>query len=60
MKPQWTPQGALLFTRDHMVVRGWHNGWYDSKVLPSGEGDIVKSVFKGIDMDVSGFCHVAM
>ena len=42
-----------------MVVRGRHNGWCDSKVLPSGEGDIVKSEYEGIDMDVSGFCHGA-
>jgi hypothetical protein len=54
MKPKWTPTGSLLYTQSGLpIATESASEWQDIRLV-AGEGrDIVESVLKGADKDVS-------
>jgi hypothetical protein len=54
MKPKWTPRGSLLYAQSGLpIATESANEWQDIRLV-AGEGrDVVESVLKGADKDVS-------
>ena len=54
MKPKWTPTGSLLYAQSGLpIATESASEWQDIRLV-AGEGrDVVESVLKGADKDVS-------
>jgi hypothetical protein len=54
MKPKWTPTGSLLYAQSGLpIARETTSEWQDIRLV-AGEGrDVIESVLKGGDKDVS-------
>ena len=54
MKPKWTPTGSLLYAQSGLpIATETASEWEDIRLV-AGEGrDVVESVLKGADKDVS-------
>ena len=54
MKPKWTPTGSLLYAQSGLpITTETASEWQDIRLV-AGEGrDVVESVLKGADKDVS-------
>ena len=60
MKAKWTPTGSLLYVQSGLPTTAEILGDWHRIRLAAGEGtDVTKSVFKGVDKDVSPILEIS-
>ena len=59
MKPTWTPTGQLLYARSGLPTTAQMTSeWQDVRLVASDGRDVVKSIIKGADKDVSLISYI--
>lgn len=54
MKPKWTPTGSLLYAQSGLpIATESASEWQDIRLVAGDGRDVVESVLKGADKDVS-------